>query len=209
MLPFGWVIAVLLSLNSVSLAAPGGASPRTPHAGKNQKAEKYYMDGLRHRDAAWVYEEKMAGTVDEKDRAPYARFIQTTYRRAIEAFEKAIAEDPKFYQAFSSLGYVRRKTGDLEGGLEAYDMALNLSPSYAEAIEYRAEAYFELGRVDEAQSAYLVLTGLSKPYAARLLEFAEKWAQGSGSEKTRVAVLDWVKENRESLGNTKGFIEKW
>jgi len=190
-------------------AAPGGSAPRVPRTGQNPAAEKHYKDGLRHRDAAWVYEEKMAGTTTEKDRAAYAKFIQHTYQRAIKEFEQAVEMDDQYYQAYSSLGYVRRKTGHLNDALTAYDKALALSPSYAEAIEYRAEAYFELGRVADAQKAFVVLASLNKPYAARLLEFAEKWAKGNTDEKVQSDILMWVKEKREALGEVKDWVEKW
>ncbi|MFT5367091.1 MAG: tetratricopeptide (TPR) repeat protein [Candidatus Latescibacterota bacterium] len=209
MLRYGLVMVMLLSVYGVGLSAPGDSAPRTPRVGQTQMAEKYYKEGLLHRDAAWVYEEKMAGTVEEKDRAPYAKFIQNTYKRAVAAFEKAVEEDPKFYQAYSSLGYARRKAGDLEAALAAYDLALSLNPTYSEAVEYRAEAYFELGRIEAAQKAYLILEKLNKPYASRLLAFAEKWVAGQESEETRVAVLTWVNKKRETLGDVKEQIEKW
>lgn len=205
---YGLVVVGLLLACRVE-AAPGGAAPRVPRTGQNQAAEKHYKEGLRHRDAAWVYEEKMAGTKTEKDRAAYAKFIMHTYERALAEFERAIENDDQYYQAYSSLGYVRRKTGNLTDALTAYDKALALNPTYAEAIEYRAEAYLELDRVGEAQKAYGILASLNKPYAARLLIFAEKWAQAHDDKKIQTDLLSWVKEKREVLGEVKDWVEKW
>lgn len=206
---YGWVFVLVLVGYGLSFAAPGGSAPHEPRMGQNQAAEKHYKDGLRHRDAAWVYEEKMTGTKGEKERAAYAKFIQQTYKRAVVEFEKAIEQDSKFYQAYSSLGYVRRKTGDLQAALKAYDQALKLNPTYPEAIEYRAEAYFELGRIEEAQKAYTLLVSLNKPHASRLLEFAEKWVVDQSDVKVRTNVSEWTKEKRAELGDVKEWIEKW
>ena len=193
----------------VGFAAPGPAAPSTPRTGGNEAAEKNYKAGLRHKDAAWVYEEKIAGTKKEEDRMPYVQFVQRTYKRAVEAFQKAVAHDPNFHEAYSSLGYVLRKTGDLDGALKAYDRALELNPTYSEAIEYRAEAYFELGRIEDAKKAYAILAGLHKPYAVRLLDFAEKWVAEQDNMALQKKVGTWAKEQRAALGKVDGWVEKW
>jgi tetratricopeptide (TPR) repeat protein len=209
MVRFGIAVVVICVGIGFFEAAPGGSAPRVPRVGNNPAAEKHYKEGLRHRDAAWVYEEKMSGTKTDKERDTYARFIQMTYERACLEFEQAVEADPDFYQAYSCLGYVSRKTGKMEAALIAYDRALSLSPTYAEAVEYRAEAYFLLGRLEEGQGAFDLLASLNKPYAARLLDFAQKWAESDAEEETGVAVLKWVGEKRESLGEVKTRIEKW
>lgn len=205
-----WVVllALCLFINEQAMAAPGGAAPRKPKVGENEAARRHYKEGLRHRDAAWVYEEKMAGTKEE-DRASYARFIQITYKRALDAFEKAVEVDPKFHQAFSSLGYVLRKTGDLDGAMKAYGQALKLNPSYSEAIEYRAEAYLIQGRVEEMKKAYGVLAALNRPHAARLLTFVNQWADGETDMDLAKSVRAWAAEKKEELGEVKMFVEKW
>lgn len=203
------VVLALIFFCGTGFAAPGGSAERTARVGKNETAERHYKNGLRHRDAAWVYEEKMSGTKDEKDRQAYAKFIHQTYLRALGEFEKAVAADPEFYQAFSSLGYVRRKTGDLDAGLEAYNQALKLNPTYSEAIEYRAEAYLELGRIDDMKQAYGILVSLSKPHADRLLTFVDGWVESQDTESIQADLIPWVKEKRKTLGKVDEWIEKW
>lgn len=209
MLRYIVIVGLLTLACEVGFAAPGPAAPSTPRTGGNEAAEKNYKAGLRHKDAAWVYEEKMAGTQKEEDRIPYAKFVLRTYKQAVEAFQKAVDHDPNFHEAFSSLGYVLRKTGDLEGALKAYDRALALNPTYAEAIEYRAEAYFELGRIEEAQKGYAILAGLHKPYAARLLDFATQWVGRQTDVAKQKKVTAWAKEQRAALGKVDGWVEKW
>ena len=114
----------------------------------------------------------MAGTEGE-ERESYARFIQTTYRRALDEFRKATALDSTHYQAFSSLGYILRKTGDMDGALAAYDRALALNPNYAEAIEYRAEANLMRGRLDDMKRAYGVLAALNRPHGRAIADLCD------------------------------------
>jgi tetratricopeptide (TPR) repeat protein len=206
-----WSVLLLIFLQAGNLifAAPGEIAPRESRLGTPVEAEKHYRNGLRHRDAAWVYEEKLSGTKDAKDRAAYAQFIQRTYLRALEEFKRAIEIDPKFYQAFSSLGYAYRKTGDVDAALAAYGQALSLNPGYAEAIEYRAEAYLELGRIDDAKQAYEVVAPLKPAYAVRLLQFAETIAGQMTDDEKRQELLAWVADKREKLGTVKEVIEKW
>ena len=197
-------LILMLMVSSNGIAAPGGPAPRKSKTSENEAALRHYREGLRHRDAAWVYEEKMAGTQGE-ERESYARFIQTTYRRALDEFRKATALDSTHYQAFSSLGYILRKTGDMDGALAAYDRALALNPNYAEAIEYRAEAHVMLGRVDDMKRAYGVLAELNRPHAARLLTFVTQWADRKDNAELRA----WAKKKKEALGEVEEFIEKW
>ena len=202
-------LMLMFGIGGNALAAPGDSAPRTPRAGSDELAEKHYKDGLRHRDAAWVYEGKLAGLTGEKERAAYAQFIQRTYLRALEAFQKAVVRDPKMYQAFSSLGYAQRKTGNMDAALDAYGRALSLNPTYAEAIEYRAEAYIELGRVEEAKQAFEMLSALKPAYAVRLLDFAEQWATGQPESEARADLLLWAAQKRDALGAVKEAVEKW
>ena len=148
-----WMLILILTLSNSVLAAPSKPAPRKPKEGQNEAAIRHYKEGLRHRDAAWVYEEKMSGLEEGEDRETYARFIQDLYNRAMGEFAKATALDSTYYQAFSSLGYVKRKTGDMDGAMAAYNRTLTLNPNYAEAIEYRAETYLITGHVEENEKS--------------------------------------------------------
>ena len=154
-----WMLILILTLSNSVLAAPSKPAPRKPKEGQNEAAIRHHKEGLRHRDAAWVYEEKMSGTEGE-ERETYARFIQDLYNRALGEFAKATEQDSTYYQAFSSLGYVKRKTGDMDGAMAAYNRALTLNPNYAEAIEYRAEAYLIVGQVEKNEKS---VWGIGRP----------------------------------------------
>jgi len=203
-----WILILILTLSNSVLSAPSKPAPRKPKEGQNEIAIRHHKEGLRHRDAAWVYEEKMSLTEGE-ERETYARFIQDLYNRALGEFVKATEQDSTYYQAFSSLGYVKRKTGDMDGALAAYNRALTLNPNYAEAIEYRAETYLIVGRVEDMKKAYGVLAALNRPHAARLLTFVTQWTDSATDADMATSLRTWASEQKEKLGEVKKFIEKW
>jgi tetratricopeptide (TPR) repeat protein len=142
------------------------------------------------------------------DRERLASKVERQYEKAARAFRSATEENPMMYQAFSSLGYALRKTGDYDGSLAAYDRALEINPGYVEAIEYRAEAYLGLGRLDEVKSAYLQLFREDRERADELMAAMQTWVQ---ERKADPGTLDpsavqeftsWVEERSEVAGNT-------
>ena len=60
--------------------------------------------------------ESEVGALDEKK-------AQQAFEKAIVQFREATAKYPRYYQAYSDLGFALRKTGDHTGALEAYDHA--------------------------------------------------------------------------------------
>ena len=84
-----WMLILILTLSNSVLAAPSKPAPRKPKEGQNEAAIRHHKEGLRHRDAAWVYEEKMSGIEEGEDREKYAQFIQDLYNRALGEFAKA------------------------------------------------------------------------------------------------------------------------
>ena len=131
------MIAAWLILADAGLAA-GGSS--VPSADPADQAAEAYNRGLESRDKAWKLEEQAAASENAKERAKLEGKAQKEYAKAIRAFRSATESDPQMHQAFSSLGYALRKTGEYEESLAAYNQALDLEPGYTEAIEYRAEA---------------------------------------------------------------------
>ncbi len=170
-----------------------------------KEAVKLYNKGLKHRDKAWKKEKQAAETKSAKKRAKHQTSAQKEYKRAIKAFSVATQKNPQFHEAFGSLGYAYRKTGDYKAALEAYDRALTLSPDYTEAIEYRGEAYLGLNRIDDARVAYYQLLNLSPKQAVELLRATKRWVKRQReAEATSVSqeVLDltqkWISEKEEA-----------
>lgn len=199
-------LVMVLGLAVPGLEAAGGSSA-PPSTDPVDTAAASYERGLKARDKAWELEKEMEGAA-AADRERLASKVEKQYEKAARAFRSATEENPMMYQAFSSLGYALRKTGDYDGSLAAYDRALEISPGYVEAIEYRAEAYLGLGRLDEVKSAYLQLFREDRERADELMAAMQTWVKdrkddpGTLDPSTVQEFTSWVKERSEVAGNT-------
>jgi len=187
-----------------SLPANPQASDKTPE----EMAKSAYNLGLKHRDKAWALEDKAEAAASEEERQKHLKKAHKQYEKAIPLFKTATEKAPSLHQAFSSLGYALRKTGDYDASLKAYDKALDLAPFYGEAIEYRAEAYLGLDRLDEVKEAYMQLFAKDRPLADQLMEAMQGWVEerraepGGVSSETIDAFASWVKERGELADQT-------
>ncbi len=192
-----------------SVSAPSPRRVKTPE----EIAQSRYNAGLKKRDKAWKYEAKAAKTDSEKKRVKLEAKAQKQYKKAIKEFRRAGEKDPLLYQAYSSLGYALRRTGQYGAALQAYDGALLLQPAYVEAIEYRAEAYLGLFRLDDVKAAYVQLFSLDRARADELmaaiqtfLEQREREQDGLAPE-TLTEFATWVRERREIAQQTARLSE--
>lgn len=169
-------LAILAS--GAVLAAGGEARPKPKANDADAGAVTRYNAGIELRDAAWRLDERLAAA-DGDEATRIESEIDATFRRAVTEFEAAVAAKPDFHQAWSSLGYARRRLGEYGSALEAYDRALAIEPDYAEAIEYRGQAYLNLGRLEDAKQAYTRLSRLAPAQAGVLLDAMETWLAGA------------------------------
>jgi len=189
---------------------PLPSAPPTPPKSPMEQATDHYNWGLAHRDNAWKQEKKAEEATTEKARAKFETKAEKQYKKSIAEFQSATQKNPRLHQAFSSLGYALRKTGEPEASLQAYDRALAIEPGYAEAIEYRAETYLGLGRVDDAKQAYIQLFGRDRPKADKLFEAMKSWLEaepGGVDESTVKAFSDWLSEREEIASQTTSVSE--
>lgn len=198
-------VAVLTLGGLPVMGADSGAVPIVDPA---DQAAEAYSRGLERRDKAWKLEEKADSSSDSEERSKLNAKAQKEYTKAIRAFRSATEVDPQMHQAFSSLGYALRKTGQYEDSLAAYSEALELQPSYAEAIEYRAEAFLGLDRLGEAKEAYMQLFRDDRERAAELMTAMLRWVgerqmnPGDLDPKTIEKFAVWVRDREEVSGNT-------
>jgi lipoprotein NlpI len=73
--------------------------------------------------------------------------------KAIEDFDRAIALDPYFRDAFLNRGTALEKTGKFDKAIENFDKAIALSPSY-EAYFNRGITFEKMGQLDKAIADY-------------------------------------------------------
>ena len=208
-------LALALILPLAALAAGGSTTSTSTESvplDPREIAKEDYNRALKYRDKAWEYEAK-AKSGGDKEREKYEKKAAKEYEKALKALRKSVTNDPRLYQAHSSLGYVLRKTGDFENSLAAYNRALEINPSYTEAIEYRAEAYLGLNRLAEAKDAYMELFRTDRKRAAELMTAMQAWvderqADPSGVDEQVIADFGgWVAERAtlaEQTGDSSG-----
>lgn len=198
-------LALMIGPAIPALQAAGSSAP--PPTNPADTAAATYERGLKARDKAWELEEELK-TAAAADRERLAAKIDKQYEKAARAFRSATEENPEMYQAFSSLGYALRKTGDYDGSLAAYNRALEINPGYAEAIEYRAEAYLGLGRLDAVKDAYMQLFRDDRERADELMTAMKTWVEersadpGSLDPAAIEEFTTWVEERAAVAGNT-------
>ena len=201
-------VAVMTLCALPAIAAGGGT---VPNADPADQAAAAYNRGLASRDKAWELEDQAESSSDAKEQAKLSAKTQKEYAKAIRAFRSATEADPQMYQAFSSLGYALRRTGQYEDSLAAYNEALELEPGYAEAIEYRAEAFLGLNRLAEAKEAYMQLFRDDRERAEELIIAMQRWAEERQTDPGELdpAAIDefsvWVRDRAEVSGNTAGM----
>lgn len=187
----------MIRIVSVALLAAGLAS-----AGFAAGAPKLSPDELankRHNEAL-----KLSDEGDEAANGRDEAKAKKAWGKALKKLEEAVKANASLHPAWSQLGYVKRRLGDLPGSLEAYDKALALSPDYLPAIEYLAETNLALGKLEEAKAAYGVLREKDKALAAKLegamSRFAiERSKDPQGMEPATVTeFVRWLAQQRKA-----------
>jgi tetratricopeptide (TPR) repeat protein len=200
------IALVALIVGAMPSSAAGGGT--VPSADPADQAAEAYNRGLAHRDKAWELEEQAESSADVSQRTKLEAKAQKEYGKAIRAFRSATESDPQMHQAFGSLGYALRKTGQYEDSLAAYNQALELEPGYTEAIEYRAEAFLGLNRLEEAKEAYMKLFRDDRERADELMAAMQGWVEARLVDPGEFdpAAIDefsiWVRDRAEVSGHT-------
>ena len=208
---------LFLAVPAVVLAAGASPMPTNPpeepevQKTPEEEAVEHFNYGLGYVEKAEKLEGEVAEAKNDKQRAKDTKKAQKAWENAIEEFRFATEKNPQFHQAFGSLGYALRKTGDYQASLVAYDRALDLDPGYGEAIEYRGEAYLGLDRIDDAKSAYMQLFSGNRALADQLLAAMKVYLDKRRQEGGDAAALDdfasWISEREEIAGQTASVSE--
>lgn len=217
--PAALALVIAAAVAFPGLAAASGSSamsappPQMPRLTPEQEAVEYYNDGVAYRDKADKYEKESAAENDAAKKTKLLEKSKGQHESSIKKFQKAVSKDPKMFQAWGSLGYAFRKTGNYPAALEAYDKALALEKSYTPAIEYRAEAYLGLNRLDEVKAAYMALFNTDRTRADELALAMQKWLEKRQSDPSGVdpATLEdfgkWVAERKQLASQTSAFTD--
>jgi len=214
-------ITVTLATSLLLMSAPlasGGSNTQTPATttaqAPEQKASDLYNTGLRLRDKAWKFEAAAEKADGDEQTAKLQSKAAKQYSKAIKYFELATEKNRNFFQAYGSLGYALRKTGDHAAALTAYDHALAIEPTYTEAIEYRAEAYLALDRVDDARQAYMALFADDRARADELMVAMQAWVARRRATPGELAsdlveqFADWLDQRGELAGQATAVSQR-
>ena len=76
------------------------------------------------------------------------------YEEAIQAYDKALEINPKFFYAWDGKGNILSKMGRYEEAIHSYYKALEINPEYANSWDGRGDVLSKLGRYIEAIQSY-------------------------------------------------------
>lgn len=91
---------------------------------------------------------------------PYTYALGITYYEqgddmaAVDAFQRALSEDPALAEAHLYIGNVHVRQGRTGDAIAAYKEAVESNPAFAEAYNNMGSIYAETGQAEEAMSAY-------------------------------------------------------
>jgi tetratricopeptide (TPR) repeat protein len=208
------VVAVPARASGGSRSEPSAAAEEAPE----QLAMGYYNDGLASRDSAAKLQKKAADpSLTPEKRKKIETKIERAYEQAVKSFTRAVENDPGMFQAWGSLGYARRMTGNYVTAIEAYSTALSLKPDYAEALEYLGEAYLGLRRIEDVQRCHETLAEIDDELATELLSAAHAWIdqRRHDPQGVKVGELDaferWVGDRLEGapVASSLGKPRSW
>lgn len=92
------------------------------------------------------------------------------YVKAIQFYQKALAANDEFPEAWNNLAYCNRmiamsylaKAGD------AYDRALKFQPNFQDALEYQGEYFVTMGQLIKAFNNYQTLKQMNSEQASKV-----------------------------------------
>ncbi len=215
-------VAMLVVIPGAAYASGGSPEPtRRPSDSAaevqrltpEQEAALAYNDGLKHQEKADTLSKNAAAeTADAKKHDKLVAQSKKEYEKALRDFEDATHKDPKLFQAWSGIGYAKRKLGDYDASLAAYNHALELEPKYSPAIEYRAEAFLGLDRLDDAKAAYTALFTGDRKRADELHAAMKAWLEMRRKDPAGVApetieeFSKWIEQREQIAGTTSELV---
>lgn len=91
-----------------------------------------------------------------------AAIEQKRYAEALPLLQQALALNRGDANTYNLLGFVYRKTGNLDAAFRYYDMALRLNPDHRGAHEYIGEAYLMVNNLAKAEEHLRALDRLCR-----------------------------------------------
>jgi len=130
------------------------------------------------------------------------------WQDAIADYDKAIALDPSYANAYCNRGAALQRLDRLDDALDSYDRAVALNPTDYLTFYNRGSVLNALGRFDEALASYERCINLRSDYAAAYLNRGHVLQQRRRFEEAVVdyeRVIELDPENAEAFQN-RGFV---
>ena len=107
-----------------------------------------------------------AGVISPEDycRRGNALFLSRDYTEAVDAYDRALALKPDYYQAWSNRGSALFNLDQYEASIASYDRALDLKDDYPEAWNNRGSSLIKLGDYEAAAFSFEKATALQADY---------------------------------------------
>jgi len=102
--------------------------------------------------------------VDDAMREGEAAFVNGDFPKALEMYRRALALDPKLYEAALFIGDVYFKTADHANAAEWYGRAIGINPDRETAYRYWGDSLMKQGRLTDAGEKF-VESYLAEPYS--------------------------------------------
>ncbi|HEY0725506.1 MAG TPA: tetratricopeptide repeat protein, partial [Pyrinomonadaceae bacterium] len=93
--------------------------------------------------------------VDDAMREGEAAFVNGDFPKALEMYRRALALDPKLYEAALFIGDVYFKTADHANAAEWYGRAIGINPDRETAYRYWGDSLMKQGRLTDAGEKFV------------------------------------------------------
>ncbi len=136
----------------------------TEQAEKAEKAHKDLKDQLDNIE--FVAKRAEAAAIDAKTSQLFTEALnEKDSYKAIRLYDKAIALNPNFLEAYGNRGILKAKTGDHAGALADYDKVIELKPNDARTYYNRGNLKKQMGNRSGALSDYNTAISLKQDYS--------------------------------------------
>ena len=136
---------------------------------------------------------------DEAMKEAEAAFARGDFSAAIAGYQRALAADPKLYEAALFMADVYFQIKRIEKAGEAYSKAIEINPNRETAYRYWADVLTKSGHLAEARLK-LIEALIAEPYNKDVYRGVAQWAQVAGVRPAHPQI-ELPEFKRESNGN--------
>jgi tetratricopeptide (TPR) repeat protein len=141
---------------------------------------------------------------DRAMREGEAAFAKGNFDAALAAYQRALEQDPKLYEAALFAGDTYFKKGQAFKASEWYERAINIAPDRETAYRYSASPLMEAGKLEEARARYIEAI-IAEPFNRLAWAGIARWAEAARVELSHPKID--VPTNLTTLEGNKTTME--